>query len=107
MCVFFYHPTAIIFLTQVIQLIQPRRVVILVSKKSHEYLSSHSPGPDCDSTQMLKSLQSSSWTLPPFASSLESPNTIIGESAAGMELKAIVEGHDLILSMSRDTGYLQ
>lgn len=60
----------------------PKRVLILTSRKSYEYLSSES---DVGlPSHALRALQSGGWTLDPVARSLEPPNTIIGEPAAGM-----------------------
>lgn len=75
------------------EMCHPKRVVILASQKSYEYLSSHprESGAGLPS-HTLRALQSGGWTLDSVARSLEPPNTIIGEPAAGM-LRVIMCGY--------------
>ena len=71
-------------LPQVIELFQPKQVLILTARGSYEYLTPDPPGPANGSTHgILRSLQTSGWSQDPLAPSLEAPNTIIGEAAAG------------------------
>ena len=66
-------------------LFQPKRVLILTSRKFHEFLSYSPEVADDVPSQTLRALQSGMWDLDPVANRLEPPNTIIGEPAAGIE----------------------
>ena len=70
---------------QVMDMFQPKRIFLLTSRKSHEYLSAHLWESDDagGSPHTLRALRSGSWGAEPLARSLEPPNTLIGEAAAG------------------------
>lgn len=69
------------------EIFQPKLVLVLTSRRSYEFLSSHPLESSGGSTpHTLRALQSGGWELDPIAPSLESPNTIIGEPAAGISL---------------------
>ena len=72
------------FNLQVMDVFQPKRVLILTCQKFYEHLSRNLyPLSDDAPLHTLRALQTDSWDMDPVARSLEAPSTLREEPAAG------------------------